>query len=161
MKQNLKLTVALSVLWLFLSGHFEGLILAFGVMSIALVVWLSARMRIVDGESYPFSMMPRLSRYWVWLLKEIVKSNLDLARRVLGPSSAVSPVVFDVPANQGSDLGLVIYANSITLTPGTVSLDISNGKIRVHALHPDIAKGVNESGMGARIPQSTNDRSEP
>jgi multicomponent Na+:H+ antiporter subunit E len=152
--QNLKLAIALSLLWLLLSGHFEALILAFGVFSIALVVWLSARMRIVDGESYPFSLIPRLSGYWAWLLKEIVKSNIDVAKRVLGPSSAVQPLVFDVQASQSSDLGLVIFANSITLTPGTVSLDLEKGRIRVHALHPDIAKGVSESGMDARVPDA-------
>lgn len=154
MYQNLRLAIALSLLWLLLSGHFEVLILAFGVVSIALVVWLSARMHIVDGESYPFSLMPRLSRYWAWLLTEIIKSNLDVAKRVLGPSSAVQPLVFDAPASQSTDLGLVIFANSITLTPGTVSLDIEKGRIRVHALHPDIAKGVIQSGMDARVPDA-------
>lgn len=152
MIQNLKLAAALAVLWLLLSGHFEALILAFGVLSIALVVWLAARMRIVDGESYPFNLMARLSWYWAWLLKEMIKSNFDVARRVLGPSTAVQPVIVDVPARQHSDLGLVVFANSITLTPGTVSLDLNPGSIRVHALHPDIAQGVLDSGMDARVP---------
>lgn len=154
MTQNLKLAAALTALWLLLSGHFEVMILAFGVLSITLVVWLAARMRIVDGESYPFNLIPRLSWYWAWLLKEMIKSNIDVARRVLGPSKAVQPVVVDIPARQHSDLGLVVFANSITLTPGTVSLDLHPGSIRVHALHPDIAQGVLDSGMDARVPDA-------
>ncbi len=151
-KDLLKLAIALAVLWLLLSGHYEALILVFGAASIALVVWLSARMHVVDEESYPFGLMPRLSGYWPWLLVEIVKSNVDVARRALGPASAVRPLVFDAHASQRSDLGLVIHANSITLTPGTVSLAVEPGRIRVHALHPDIARGVAESGMDARVP---------
>lgn len=151
MKQALPLSVALAVLWILLSGHFEPLILALGALSIAFVVWLAGRMHVVDGESYPFGLMPRLSGYWLWLLKEIVKSNIDVARRALGPSSAVEPVVFTARASQRSDLGLVVHGNSITLTPGTVSLDLQPGSIEVHALHPDIAKALEESGMDARV----------
>lgn len=155
MKDVLKLALALAALWLLLSGHFEALILGLGVVSVALVVWLSRRMNVVDAESYPFGLVPRLSGlYWPWLLVEIVKSSLDVARRALGPASAVRPVVFDAPASQRTDLGLVIHANSITLTPGTVSLELAHDRIRVHALHPDIARAVPESGMDGRVPDA-------
>lgn len=153
MKNSLSLALALAVLWMLLSGHLEVLILAFGVLSIGFVVWLSARMHIIDGESYPFGLIPRLSGfYWPWLLKEIVKSSIDVSRRVFGPAADVRPVVFDVPARLSSDLGRVIYANSITLTPGTVSLNVSDDAIHVHALHPDVARDLRDSGMDARIP---------
>ena len=153
MKQNISLAIALALLWLLLSGHLEPLILAFAVLSIAFVVWLSHRMRVVDGESYPFGLLPKLSLYLPWLLKEVIKSNLDVARRVFGSKAAVKPVVFDAPATQRTELGLVIFANSITLTPGTVSLAVEPGKIRVHALHPDLAKGLIDSGMNERVPE--------
>ncbi len=65
----------------------------------------------------------------------------------------MQPVVFDVPASQRTDLGLIVHANSITLTPGTVSLRIGQGSIRVHALHPDVAKDALEGGMDARVPE--------
>ena len=153
MKSSLLLAISLAVLWLLLSGHLEALILVFGVLSITFVVWVSRRMHIIDRESYPFGLIPRLSGYyWPWLLKEIVKSSIDVTRRVFGPASAVRPVVFDAPLHLHSDLGKVIYANSITLTPGTISMDITADAIRVHALHPDIARGLHESGMEARIP---------
>lgn len=155
MKSSLLLAISLAVLWMLLSGHLEALILAFGVLSIAFVVWVSRRMHIIDRESYPFGLVPRLSGYfWPWLLKEIVKSSIDVTRRVFGAASSVQPVVFDAPVSLHSDLGRVIYANSITLTPGTVSMDITADTIRVHALHPDIARGLHESGMEARIPDS-------
>lgn len=149
------LAIALACLWLLLSGHFEPLLLAFGALSIAFVVWFSQRMNVVDGESYPFGLLPRLAGFWLWLLKEIIKSNLDVTRRVFSTRAAVKPVVFDAPANHKSELGLVVFANSITLTPGTVSLAVSPGRIRVHALHPDIARDLLQSGMGERIPDQS------
>lgn len=155
MKSSLLLVISLAALWLLLSGHMEALILAFGALSIAFVVWVSRRMNIIDRESYPFGLIPRLSGYyWPWLLKEIAKSSIDVTRRVFGPASAVRPVIFDAPVGLASDLGKVIYANSITLTPGTVSMNITGNAIRVHALHPDIARGLHESGMEARIPDA-------
>ena len=123
------------------------------MLSVVFVSWFAARMRVIDGESYPFTLIPRLSTYWLWLLKEIVKSSVDTARRALGPKSAVQPVVFNAPATQRTDLGLVIHANSITLTPGTVSLELDEGTIRVHALHADVAKDAIESGMNDRVPE--------
>lgn len=153
MNSSLLLAISLAVLWLLLSGHLEALILVFGVLSIGFVVWVSRRMHVIDRESYPFGLVPRLSGfYWPWLLKEIVKSSIDVTRRVFGPASAVQPVVFDAPVSLESDLGRVIYANSITLTPGTVSMNITNEAIRVHALHPDIERDLRQSGMEARIP---------
>ncbi|HUF72736.1 MAG TPA: Na+/H+ antiporter subunit E, partial [Gammaproteobacteria bacterium] len=94
MKQSAPLAIALAVLWILLSGHFDALLLGFGVISVVFVSWLAARMHVVDGESYPFGLIPRLSGYWLWLLVEIVKSSFDTARRVLGPAAAVKPVVF-------------------------------------------------------------------
>jgi multicomponent Na+:H+ antiporter subunit E len=146
------LALALTTFWLLLSGMFVPLILGFGLLSVALVVWLSRRMDVIDRESYPFALVPSLFTYWLWLLAEIVKSNIDVAKRVLGRSSAVRPVVADASAKQRSDLGLVIHANSITLTPGTVSLEVGQGTIHVHALHPDILRDLYDGDMDARVP---------
>jgi multicomponent Na+:H+ antiporter subunit E len=152
-KQTLLAAFSLGLLWLLLSGHLEPLLLFFGVVSVAFVIWLAARMKVIDGESYPFALIPRLFVYWLWLLKEIVKSNLDVARRALGPKSLVAPVVFDARAGQRTELALVIHANSITLPPGTVSLMLEPGTIRVHALHPDVARDAVDSGMDAQVPE--------
>ncbi|MDX1562518.1 MAG: Na+/H+ antiporter subunit E [Gammaproteobacteria bacterium] len=152
MKQIALLALALAVLWMLLSGHFDVLLLSFGVASVAFVSWIAQRMRVIDGESYPFGLVPRLLGYWFWLLIEIVKSNVDTVRRVFGPKSAVQPVIFDAPAKQANDLALVIHANSITLTPGTVSLELEDDKIVVHALHPDVARAAVENGMNERVP---------
>lgn len=152
MKQSISLALALAVLWFLLSGHTAALVLASGVLSIIFVVWFSRRMNVYDDESYPFALIPRLLLYWLWLFWEIVKSSVDTTKRALGPRSAVQAVVFDAPASQQTDLGQVVHANSITLTPGTVSLELGQDSIHVHALHPDVARDALESGMDARVP---------
>jgi len=153
MKHVALLALALAAHWMLLSGHTEPLLLAFGILSVAFVIFMARRMYTVNVESHPFELLPRLVGYWLWLLKEIIKSNIDTARRALGPKSLVQPVVINVPARQKTDLGLVIHANSITLTPGTVSLRLGEGDIEVHALHPDVAKGTLDSGMDERVPE--------
>jgi multicomponent Na+:H+ antiporter subunit E len=153
MKYVALLALALAAHWMLLSGHTEPLLLAFGILSIAFVIFMARRMYTVDVESHPFELLPRLFGYWLWLLKEIIKSNIDTARRALGPKSLVQPVIINVPARQKTDLGLVIHANSITLTPGTVSLRLGKGDIEVHALHPDVARGTLDSGMDERVPE--------
>jgi multicomponent Na+:H+ antiporter subunit E len=153
MKHVALLALALAAHWMLLSGHTEPLLLTFGVLSIAFVIVMARRMYTVDVESHPFELLPRLVGYWLWLLKEIIVSNIDTARRALGPKSLVQPVVIHVPARQRTDLGLVIHANSITLTPGTVSLRLGDGDIEVHALHPDVAAATLESSMDERVPE--------
>ena len=153
MKHVALLALALAAHWMLLSGHTEPLLLAFGLLSIAFVIFMARRMYTVNVESHRFELLTRLFGYWLWLLKEIIMSNIDTARRALGPKSLVQPVVINVPARQKTDLGLVIHANSITLTPGTVSLRLGEGDIEVHALHPDVAKATLESSMDERVPE--------
>lgn len=153
MKLTALLVITLAILWISLSGHFEPLLIAFGIGSITFVAWVANRMHVVDGESYPFGVVARLPSYWLWLMLEIIKSSIDTTRRVFGSRDAVKPVVFEAPARQQTDLGLVIHANSITLTPGTVSLAIHEHSITVHALHPDVAHDAVGSRMDQVVPE--------
>ncbi|NIQ97675.1 MAG: Na+/H+ antiporter subunit E, partial [Desulfuromonadales bacterium] len=103
-----------------LSGYFTPLLLGFGVVSCALVVAIALRMDVLDHEGHPIHLSTRFVGYWVWLIVEIVKANIDVAKRIWSPSLPISPAMFLLNAGQTGELGQVIYANSITLTPGTV-----------------------------------------
>ncbi len=108
-------------------------------------------MDVVDREGHPIHLTWRALVYWPWLLWEIVKSNLQVARIILSPRLEISPELIKVPTSQGSDLGRVIYANSITLTPGTVSIYVWSEAIEVHALNRDFAAGVETGDMDRRV----------
>ena len=135
-KHSLVLGLTLFGIWLLWSGHFDlPLMIGFGVVSCLLVVLLSRRMNIVDEEGVPLQLGLRPFIYYApWLIKEIVVANIDVARRILHPRLPIRPTVVQVRASQKGDLGRVIYANSITLTPGTVSIEMELDQITVHAL---------------------------
>lgn len=152
-KHAVSLSLTLFGLWLLLSGHYNPLMIGFGVVSTLLVVFLALRMEVMDHEAYPFHMTLRLARFWLFLAWEIVVANLEVAKRVFGPRSKVSPRVIDIRPPQRTDLGLVIYANSITLTPGTVSMEVTPERIRVHALTPEGADDLIAERMARRVPE--------
>jgi multicomponent Na+:H+ antiporter subunit E len=137
--------------WLLFSGHFNPLLLTLGLASCALVVLITTRMDLVDREGHPIHLSWGALIYWPWLFVEILKANIDVAKRVLRPKMDISPTLVRVKASQKSDLGLVIYANSITLTPGTVSIDVANGEILVHAISREGAEALIEGEMDRRV----------
>jgi multicomponent Na+:H+ antiporter subunit E len=146
------LFVVLMAVWLLNSGHYTPLMISFGVFSSLFVVFLSWRMGIVDREGLPVHLLPRATVYAPWLFKEIFKANVDVAKRVLTPfEPAISPRLFDTGVTQKSDLGRVIYANSITLTPGTVSIGVRGSYITVHAIAEEVADGLQQGEMDRRV----------
>lgn len=151
MRLGFSLIVTLAALWLLWSGHYtDPLLLSLGAFSCMFVVIISLRMKIVDLEGHPIHISLRLFTYLPWLAKEIFWSNIDVAKHILSPKLSISPTLIEVEAFQKSELGQVIYANSITLTPGTVSVDISGGKVLVHALTQEAADGLVEGDMDRR-----------
>ena len=134
----MKLALVLVGVWVLLSGILSPLLLGFGLASSLAVAWLAARADRRDGDPVPFVLrLGRLARYLLWLAWEIVKANVDVSRRILSPSLPIAPAVRWLPASQRSELGRVIYADSITLTPGTLSIDLVDGWVEVHALNEE------------------------
>jgi len=141
----------LYLVWLLLSGIFEPLILAFGLVSCLGVVAIALRMEVIDHEGHPIHLGWKAFAYWPWLALEIVKANLDVARRIADPALPISPTLVKLKTSQKSELGQVIYANSITLTPGTVSIDVEGDEITVHALSADGAAALERGDMDRRV----------
>jgi multicomponent Na+:H+ antiporter subunit E len=149
---GLGLAAALSATWLLLSGHFEPLMLSFGAASVGLVVWLSHRMGLLDEEGVPLDIhSPALLSYVPWLLWQVVLSSLDVSRRILRPGLDIAPRLLTVEPTQRTNIGRVLYANSITLTPGTVSMQMYDGGLLVHALHADAAADLEGGEMDRRV----------
>jgi multicomponent Na+:H+ antiporter subunit E len=146
------LGVFLALLWLLLSGHFsEPLLLALGAASVLLVVFIALRKEVTDPEGHPIHMILRLLLYWPWLVKEIVVANVDVAKAILRSPMAIDPTVFTVRGTQKSELARVIYANSITLTPGTVTVDLEEDLLTIHALTKAGLEGVESGQMNRRV----------
>jgi multicomponent Na+:H+ antiporter subunit E len=142
----------LAALWLLWSGLYLPLMLSLGLASCLLVVWIVKRFETVDQESVPMQLGLGIITYWGWLAKEIVVSSLQVSKIVLSPSMPISPTVVRVQSMADGDVGRVLFGNSITLTPGTLTMDIGpQGMVTVHALTQDGAEGVLTGDMNARV----------
>jgi len=150
---RLAFAVALYSVWLLLSGHFNGQFLLLGGVSCGIVMWLSARMRLGPRDGVVAPHLWRSVKYMAWLAREIIISNLKVARIILDPALPIRPVLFEASAGQKTDLGRVMFANSITLTPGTISIEIAGdgSSIIVHALHEDFSWSSQRCDMDERI----------
>jgi len=123
-------------LWLLMSGLYEPLIIGFGVASVALTIFVIRRMDKLDGDGVDTGLNPlAFARYFLWLLVEIAKANWAVTKLILAPTLATRQHLFRVPYTQRTDLGQTIFANSITLTPGTISVETEDGQFLVHALN--------------------------
>lgn len=137
--------------WLAMSGHYTPLLLSLGLVSVIGVALLARWMRLVDREGAPFQILAGLVPYIPWLVVEVFKSNIAVARVILSPRLPISPRVVDFHGHQQTDLGRFIYANSITLTPGTITVRLDSDGFRIHALTKEALDGTEEGEMDRRV----------
>lgn len=149
-RYSLILIAALAATWLTLSGYFTTMLLSLGVISVLFVLGLCFRMRILDKETAPYLSIPRTLIYFIWLFKEIIKANVQVVRAVLKPDMLVSPTLTKIPYSNAKDLSKVMFANSITLTPGTVTVLMEEDHILVHALLKEMSAPGDFKEMGER-----------
>lgn len=145
------LFLLLAAAWLLWSGIFKPLLLALGVFSCVLTIYVTRRMGYFSTDVFALRFGGRLFTYWFWVAKEVVKSSLDVARIILSPSLPISPTVVTIKPRCSHPVDQVILANSITLTPGTLALDVHNNEITVHALTRAGAADVERGDMDRRV----------
>lgn len=149
--------VFLFAVWLVWSGYFKPLLLGLGVVSCVLVLWLTVRMGMFEEQNYLLRVMRRLPRFWVWLIGEVVVSNIKVARIILSPRPRMTPTLVTIKALAPDPLGQAILGNSITLTPGTVTLDDHEGELLVHCVTQEDATALADGEMNRRVAALTRD----
>lgn len=137
--------------WLALSGHMTAMLLAIGLGSALLCVYAAKRMRVLDLEGHPIEWAGAFLLYLPWLLAEIAKSAWSVARIILHPRLPISPTMSVVKAGQRSGLGIATFANSITLTPGTITVAVNGSALTVHALVGASAVDLEGGEMDRRV----------
>lgn len=131
--QLVGLLLTLLVSWALWSGIYKPLLLWLGFFSCVLSVWLAQRLGFFQ-HLLPLKVFLRLPAYWWWLLGAVIKSSIEVAKLVLRPSLPISPTMVELTTTESSDVGKVILGNSITLSPGTVTIDVHKDKLLVHCL---------------------------
>jgi multicomponent Na+:H+ antiporter subunit E len=143
--------ILLFLFWLGLSGYFKVFLLSCGVLSTIAVLYAGRRLRLIDSESYPSHLFRAALTYWPWLLWEIAKAGWAVTKAVLRPKLDISPTMTRVLATQTSPECIATYANSITLTPGTITTFVDGNILTVHALERGGAIDLEDGGMDARV----------
>ncbi len=134
--RKLSVLIVLGAFWLLMSGLYKTLILVFGLCSVLLVFYFLDRMNSKDGHRLEINLsIMRACKYALWLFSEIVKSNIAVTKILLSKNIAINQKFIEVPSSQKTELGQVIYANSITLTPGTVTIETKQNNFIVHVLN--------------------------
>ena len=137
------------VIWLLLSGHYDPLLLTLGVLSCLTCLYVTWKAKFIDEEGLPLHLLIRLPIYTLWLFKEIIKANIDTAKIII--LNNPDPQNFRVKSSQKTEAGKVTYANSITLTPGTVTTVLDGDILEVHALSSDMADDVKSGAMDKKV----------
>lgn len=154
---RLALLIGLAVIWCLLSGHYTGLLLSLGALSCLVSYYfyqkIARQTKITRLRFHPVKQV----RYTFWLLGEIIKSSVDVMGAILNPKK-LSPQFFDVAVGDLDEMGRVIYANSITRTPGTVSIQVKQTEIQVHALLVSSKDGLLDNKMLTKVRQLATDR---
>jgi multicomponent Na+:H+ antiporter subunit E len=146
----LALLLLLVAAWLLWSGIYKPLLLWLGVFSCVLSAYIAYRIGFFERAT-GFHVIPKLPRFSVWLLVEIIKSSIEVVRIVLNPKLPISPTVVYIDAKPEGPIGQVILSNSLTLTPGTVTLDVFNNRLCVHCLTEEGAAAVRSGDANQRV----------
>lgn len=137
--------------WLVLSGHYTPVLVTVGAVCAILCALAAVRMRTADAEGHPIHLFFGALTYIPWLIREIAKSAWAVTKIVVDPRLPISPTMTVVKASQRTPLGVNVYANSITLTPGTITVGVSGNDLTVHALVRDGAIDLEGGGMDRRV----------
>ncbi|WP_051965465.1 Na+/H+ antiporter subunit E [Thermanaerosceptrum fracticalcis] len=154
--QFIVLTITLFGFWLILSGMMKTKFLIIGFGTSLVTAWLTRsllRLPSAAGQNEAFLAFhfPYLKylTYWLWLLGEVVKANIDVVKLVLDPKMPINPQIITFKKPMANPIAHVTLANSITLTPGTVTIDLEDGVYYVHAITEEAARSlVPEEGEG-------------
>ena len=133
--------------WVIFNGRLTMEIALFGLAVSVLVFWFICKFMdySLEKERMLYKKFPLFCRYVLLLVKEIIKANMAVCHLILTRREVVEPVIVKVHTNLKTEVARVILANSITLTPGTITCGVGEDLFCVHALDGRFAGGMDES----------------
>jgi multicomponent Na+:H+ antiporter subunit E len=156
MRYSLGLFVLLSAFWLVNSPNDSTLLLFLGVLSVALVMLLAHRMKLVDRESLPLHLFSRIGPFYCWLIKEIILGSIYVLKKIILRDQSFTPGMITIKLDFKDKMSEVIFVNSITLVPGTLSVQHGQGSIQVHTLTQELADSLNDGQLAEKIKRLEN-----
>ncbi len=147
----ISLALGLFAFWLALSGHYTLFLTTLGAVSAVACLAVARRMYQIDDEAFPVGWVFGAITYFPWLIVEIIKSALSVTKLIWHPKLPISPTMTVVTAGLKSSVGVATYANSITLTPGTITTGVVGNQLTVHALELEGAQDLEGGAMNKRV----------
>lgn len=157
MKRTIVLAVALIATWLIWSGIYKPLLLGLGLLSVLITLQLANRMGLTRREFFTLDLIPSMLGYWFWLLLETARANLQVTKIILSPGLPISPTMVTLKNPCKGFIGEATLANSITLTPGTLTVDAREGEFQIHCLTREGADEVMSGDMDRRVLKALGD----
>lgn len=152
------LALVLFVFWMILSGRSETKFVVYGILTAVVTTWVTYPLLLVpnkDGSKkyYVFGFsIPKMIMYFFWLMWQLVLANIDVLLATTGQELNIDPKVVRFRFRADNPMASVILANSITLTPGTVTMNVTDdGVYEIHALTVGAAAGVLDGGMQKKV----------
>lgn len=150
--RNFLAVLVLFGLWLLMSGIYKPLIVGLGLGSAIFAVYVVRRMDKIDGAQMDLKIDPMgFLAYFGWLLVEIAKANWNVAKLILAPDVKLNQTFLHIPYGQKTSVAKTIFANSITLTPGTITVEVEDGTFLVHAVNYTDGDSEAIADMDARV----------
>lgn len=149
------LFLLLFAVWCLLSGIFDPLFIILGVSCCLFATFIVLRMEVFDNESHPFQLIYLGPLYWTWLAKEMFVSGIRVTRIIWKLEPKLDSGFAWIRTELKSDLGLTIFANSLTLTPGTVCVDLEKTRVYIHALEQSSLKDIEMGEIEKRVERIT------
>ncbi len=143
--------IIMFVFWFLLSGHTDPILLTLGVVSSLLVSYWSNDFLIGKGKKLDLAKGFRLLIYLPWLFWQIVLANILVVKLVLSPKLSLEPEILTIEHGLKTEFGIVLLANSITLTPGTITIDATGRELTVHAVDKSFADDLLAGAIQARV----------
>ncbi|MCU6763130.1 Multiple resistance and pH homeostasis protein E [uncultured Roseburia sp.] len=153
-----RFSIYLFIFWLLISGSLHLKFLIIGIIASLTVAWVCTPLFMIRNQSQTkkyFALavpLPGLAVYLIWLLKELILSNIDVAKAVLKKSLPITPEVIRFQVKYDNPLAITLLANSITLTPGTLTLNVTaDGIFEIHSLTPAASEGIKSGSMAKKV----------
>lgn len=148
------ITIVMFSFWVMLSGHLDFFHLLAGLICSLFVAFLSRGLIVWRGRDAATEAGRVLGfvRYLPWLFYQVLKANVEVAYLTLHPRMPIDPRLVKISSGLRDELGITTLANSITLTPGTVTIDADEeGEMLVHAISREAAESLLEGEMARRV----------
>jgi len=152
------MVVVLFAFWMVMSGRTETKFIVYGVLTAAVVSWITYPLLLVPNKDnskryFVFGVsMPKFIGYFFWLMWQLVLANVDVLLATTSQEMAIDPKIVRFYFRADNPMATVVLANSITLTPGTVTVNVTDdGLYEIHALTPGAASGVLDGSMQKKV----------